>query len=134
MIRKTRGQTGMIRKIRGQTAIGKIRGQTAIFRRMREKRCLAPLVREKRCLAPLLREKWCLAPSSLVAPARTVPTLPSSSSPRLQPEHEAGSRFFSHFRPAEADYLCADMKAVEARLKGGAEALQFAVAAEGRHS
>jgi hypothetical protein len=28
----------------------------------------------------------------------------------------------------------ADMKAVEARLKGGAEALQFAVTAEGMHS
>jgi GDPmannose 4,6-dehydratase len=66
-----------------------------------------------------------------------------------------------YFRPAEVDYLCADaskarrvlgweptvtfdalvrimveadMKAVEARLKGGAEALQFAVTAEGRHS
>jgi GDPmannose 4,6-dehydratase len=66
-----------------------------------------------------------------------------------------------YFRPAEVDYLCADaskarstlgweptvtfpelvqlmveadMKAVEARLKGGAEALLFAVAAEGRHS
>ena len=65
-----------------------------------------------------------------------------------------------YFRPAEVDYLCADaskarrvlgwepavnfdelvrimveadMKAVEARLKGGAEALQFAVTAEGRH-
>jgi GDPmannose 4,6-dehydratase len=67
----------------------------------------------------------------------------------------------SYFRPAEVDSLCADaskarrvlgwepsvtfdelvrimveadMKAVEARLKGGAEALQVAVAAEGRHS
>ena len=66
-----------------------------------------------------------------------------------------------YFRPAEVDYLCADaskarrvlgwepavtfgelvrimveadMQAVEARLKGGAEALQFAVVAEGRHS
>jgi GDPmannose 4,6-dehydratase len=66
-----------------------------------------------------------------------------------------------YFRPAEVDYLCADaskarrvlgweptvtfdelvrimveadMKAVEARLKGGAEALQSAVTAEGRHS
>ena len=66
-----------------------------------------------------------------------------------------------YFRPAEVDYLCADaskarrvlgwepgvtfeelvrimveadMQAVEARLKGGAEALQFAVAGEGRHS
>ena len=66
-----------------------------------------------------------------------------------------------YFRPAEVDYLRADaskarrvlgweptvtfdelvrimveadLKAVEARLKGGAEALQFAVAAEGRHS
>jgi GDPmannose 4,6-dehydratase len=66
-----------------------------------------------------------------------------------------------YFRPAEVDYLCADaskarrvlgweptvtfdelvrimveadMKAAEARLKGGAEALQFAIAAEGRHS
>ena len=66
-----------------------------------------------------------------------------------------------YFRPAEVDYLCADpskarrvlgwepvvtfnelvrimveadMHAIEARLKGGAEALQFAVAAEGRHS
>jgi GDPmannose 4,6-dehydratase len=66
-----------------------------------------------------------------------------------------------YFRPAEVDYLCADaskalsvlgwepavtfddlvrimveadMQAVEGRLKGGAEALQFAVAAEGRHS
>ncbi len=66
-----------------------------------------------------------------------------------------------YLRPAEVDYLCADaskarrmlgweptvtfnelvrimveadMKAVEARLKGGAEALQFASAAEGRHS
>jgi GDPmannose 4,6-dehydratase len=65
-----------------------------------------------------------------------------------------------YFRPAEVDYLCADaskarrtlgwepavafpelvrimvqadMKNVEARLKGGAEALQNAVAAEGRH-
>jgi hypothetical protein len=28
----------------------------------------------------------------------------------------------------------ADMKAAEARLKGGVEALQFAIAAEGRHS
>jgi GDPmannose 4,6-dehydratase len=74
-------------------------------------------------------------------------------------EHvEVDSRYF---RPAEVDYLCADaskarrvlsweptvtfdelvrimveadMKAVEARLKGGAEALQLAVAAEGRHS
>jgi GDPmannose 4,6-dehydratase len=66
-----------------------------------------------------------------------------------------------YFRPAEVDYLCADaskarrvlgweptvtfdelvrimveadMKAAEARLKGGAEALQLAIAAEGRHS
>jgi GDPmannose 4,6-dehydratase len=66
-----------------------------------------------------------------------------------------------YFRPAEVDYLCADaskaqrvlgwepavtfddlvrimveadMQAAEARVKGGAEALQFAVAAEGRHS
>jgi GDPmannose 4,6-dehydratase len=66
-----------------------------------------------------------------------------------------------YFRPAEVDYLCADaskarsmlgweptvtfrelvrimveadMRAVEARLKGGAEALQVEVAAEGRHS
>ena len=66
-----------------------------------------------------------------------------------------------YFRPAEVDYLCADaskarsvlgweptvtfgelvrmmveadMKAAEARLKGGVEALQFAIAAEGRHS
>jgi GDPmannose 4,6-dehydratase len=66
-----------------------------------------------------------------------------------------------YLRPAEVDYLCADaskarrvlgweptvtfhelarimveadMKAVEARLKGGAEALQLAVAAEGKHS
>jgi GDPmannose 4,6-dehydratase len=66
-----------------------------------------------------------------------------------------------YFRPAEVDYLCADaakarrvlgweptvtfdglvrimveadMKAVEARLKGGAEALQSSVAAEGMHS
>lgn len=66
-----------------------------------------------------------------------------------------------YFRPAEVDYLCADaskarrildweptvtfpelvqimveadMKHVESRLKGGAEALQFAVTAEGRHS
>ena len=66
-----------------------------------------------------------------------------------------------YFRPAEVDYLCADaskagrvlgwepavtfdelvrimveadIKAVATRLKGGAEALQFAVAAEGRHS
>ena len=65
-----------------------------------------------------------------------------------------------YFRPAEVDYLCADaskarrllgweptvtfdelvrimveadMRAAEARLKGGAEALQFAIAAEGRH-
>jgi hypothetical protein len=28
----------------------------------------------------------------------------------------------------------ADMKAVESRLKGGTEALEFAVAAQGRHS
>jgi hypothetical protein len=28
----------------------------------------------------------------------------------------------------------ADLKAVETRLRGGAEALQFAVAAEGRHA
>jgi GDPmannose 4,6-dehydratase len=66
-----------------------------------------------------------------------------------------------YFRPAEVDYLCADaskahrvlgwepsvafdelvrimvdadMNAAEARFKGGAEALQFAIAAEGRHS
>jgi GDPmannose 4,6-dehydratase len=66
-----------------------------------------------------------------------------------------------YFRPAEVDYLCADaskartvlgweptvtfdelvrimveadMKAAEVRLKGGAEALQLAIAAEGRHS
>ena len=66
-----------------------------------------------------------------------------------------------YLRPAEVDYLCADaskarrmlgweptvtfdelvrimveadMKAVGARLKGGAEALQLAMAAEGRHS
>jgi GDPmannose 4,6-dehydratase len=66
-----------------------------------------------------------------------------------------------YFRPAEVDYLCADaskarrvlgweptvtfqelvrimvgedMKNVEARLKGGTEALQLAVTAEGRHS
>ena len=66
-----------------------------------------------------------------------------------------------YFRPAEVDYLCADaskarrefgweptvtfdelvrmmveadMNAAEARLKGGVEALQFAIAAEGRHS
>jgi GDPmannose 4,6-dehydratase len=66
-----------------------------------------------------------------------------------------------YFLPAEVDYLCADgakarrvlgwepavrfdelvrimveadLKAVESRLKGGAEALQVAVAAEGRHS
>src|ERR1017187_7353169 len=66
-----------------------------------------------------------------------------------------------YFRPAEVDYLCADaskarrildweptvtfpelvqimvdadMKHVESRLRGGAEALQFAVTAEGRHS
>jgi len=66
-----------------------------------------------------------------------------------------------YFRPAEVDYLCADaskarrvlgwqptvtfdelvrtmveadLKSVETRLKGGAEALQLAVAAEGRHS
>jgi GDPmannose 4,6-dehydratase len=66
-----------------------------------------------------------------------------------------------YFRPAEVDYLCADaskarrvlgweptvtfqelvrimvgedMKYVEARLKGGTEALQLAVTAEGRHS
>jgi GDPmannose 4,6-dehydratase len=66
-----------------------------------------------------------------------------------------------YFRPAEVDYLCADaskarklldwqpavtfaelvrimvdadLKAVEAQLKGGTEALQLAVAAEGRHS
>jgi GDPmannose 4,6-dehydratase len=66
-----------------------------------------------------------------------------------------------YFRPTEVDYLCADaskarrvlgweptvtfgelvrmmvaadMKAAEARLKGGVEALQFAIAAEGRHS
>jgi GDPmannose 4,6-dehydratase len=66
-----------------------------------------------------------------------------------------------YFRPAEVDYLCADaskagrvlgwkpavtfhelvqtmveadIKAVEAQLRGGAEALQFAVNSEGRHS
>jgi GDPmannose 4,6-dehydratase len=66
-----------------------------------------------------------------------------------------------YFRPVEVDYLCADaskarrildweptvtfpelvqimvdadMKHVESRLRGGAEALQFAVTAEGRHS
>ena len=66
-----------------------------------------------------------------------------------------------YFRPTEVDYLCADaskarrvlgweptvtfgelvrmmveadMKAAEARLKGGVEALQFAIAAEGMHS
>ena len=66
-----------------------------------------------------------------------------------------------YFRPAEVDYLCADaakarkaldwepavtftelvhlmveadIKELEARLKGGAEALQLAAAAEGRHS
>ena len=66
-----------------------------------------------------------------------------------------------YFRPAEVDYLCADackaryvlgwkptvtfdelvrimvqadLQAVEARLHGGTEALQFAVAAQGRHS
>jgi GDPmannose 4,6-dehydratase len=66
-----------------------------------------------------------------------------------------------YFRPTEVDFLCADaskarkvlgweptvtfdelvrimveadMKAVEARLKGGADALQLAVAAEERHS
>ncbi len=66
-----------------------------------------------------------------------------------------------YFRPAEVDYLCADttkarkvldweptvtftelvrimveadIKDLEARLKGGTEALQLAVAAEGRHS
>jgi GDPmannose 4,6-dehydratase len=66
-----------------------------------------------------------------------------------------------YFRPAEVDYLCADgakarrvlgwepavrfdelvrimveadLKAVETRLKGGSEALQVVVAAEGMHS
>jgi GDPmannose 4,6-dehydratase len=66
-----------------------------------------------------------------------------------------------YFRPAEVDYLCADpskararlkweptvtfpelvqimvdadLKSVEARLKGGVEALQLAVTAEGKHS
>jgi len=44
------------RKNSGQTGIGRIRGQTAIFRRLREKRCLAPLPARKTVSGPLLRE------------------------------------------------------------------------------
>ena len=98
------------------------------------------------------------------APERRTRSVNLSSLPLRMPawigrEHvEVDARYF---RPAEVDYLCADaskagrmlgwepavtfdelvrimveadIKAVETRLKGGAEALQFAVAAEGRRS